>query len=96
MSRIDRNGIVYNSFYETPSELGIEERSEEELIEYKRLIGMPIAEDYDELILCLKADSQAQKNLIVESDAKRNDNNTRSLIKNMKKIINKDNLKRNR
>lgn len=50
----DESGIVHNSFYETDKELGIEPRTEEELIEYKRLIGMPISEDYDELISSLK------------------------------------------
>lgn len=29
-------------------------RTEEEMQEYKRLIGMPLAEDYDELIASLK------------------------------------------
>ena len=31
-----------------------EKRTEEEMQEYKRLIGMPLAEDYDELIASLK------------------------------------------
>lgn len=55
-SKIDENGIKYNSFYETDKELGFEPRTEEELIEYKRLIGMPLAEDYAELISSLKTD----------------------------------------
>lgn len=46
---IDAGGRV-NSFYDTFEE----NRTEEELIEYKRLIGMPIADDYDELIASLK------------------------------------------
>lgn len=54
MAYKDESGIVHNSFYETDKELGIEPRTEEELIEYKRLIGMPISEDYDELISSLK------------------------------------------
>lgn len=56
MSRIDENGITHNSFYETDKELGFEPRTEEELMEYKRLIGMPLSEDYDELISSLKTD----------------------------------------
>lgn len=54
MAYKDKYGIIHNSFYETDEELGIEPRTEEELIEYKRLIGMPISEDYDELIASLK------------------------------------------
>lgn len=54
MAYKDESGIVHNSFYETDKELGIEPRTEEELIEYKRLTGMPISEDYDELISSLK------------------------------------------
>ena len=46
---IDAGGRV-NSFYDTFEE----NRTEGELIEYKRLIGMPIADDYDELIASLK------------------------------------------
>ena len=46
---IDEPGRV-NSFYDTFEE----NRTEGELIEYKRLIGMPIADDYDELIASLK------------------------------------------
>lgn len=53
MAYKDENGIVHNSFYETDKELGMEPKTEEELIEYKRLIGMPISEDYDELIASL-------------------------------------------
>lgn len=53
MSYIDKSGIEHNSFYETDSDLNIESQTEEELREYKRLIGMPLAEDYDELISCL-------------------------------------------
>ena len=39
-----------NSFYDTFKE----NRTEGESIEYKRLIRMPIADDYDELIASLK------------------------------------------
>ena len=46
---IDAGGRV-NSFYDTFEE----NRTEGELIEYKRLIGMPIADDYDELLASLK------------------------------------------
>lgn len=46
---IDAGGRV-NSFYDTFEE----NQTEGELIEYKRLIGMPIADDYDELIASLK------------------------------------------
>ena len=46
---IDAGGRV-NSFYDTFEE----NRTEGELIEYKRLIGMTIADDYDELIASLK------------------------------------------
>lgn len=53
MSRIDENGIRYHTFYETDESLGLPERSEEEMIEYKRLIGMPLTDDYDELIASL-------------------------------------------
>lgn len=54
MAYKDESGIVHNSFYETDKELGMEPKTEEELIEYKKLIGMPISEDYDELISSLK------------------------------------------
>lgn len=54
MAYKDESCIVHNSFYETDKELGMEPRTEEKLIEYKRLIGMPISEDYDELIASLK------------------------------------------
>lgn len=43
-------GIRVNSFYDVLPE----ERTEEELQEYKRLIGMPLTEDYEELISSLK------------------------------------------
>lgn len=46
---IDAGGRV-ESFYDTFEE----KRTEEEMQEYKRLIGMPLAEDYDELIASLK------------------------------------------
>lgn len=42
--------IRVNSFYDVFPD----ERSEEDLQEYKRLIGMPLAEDYEELINSLK------------------------------------------
>ncbi len=50
-----------NSFYKTSEEIGIEPKTEEELIKYKRLIGMPIPEDYDELIGTLKDNSNENK-----------------------------------
>lgn len=40
----------HNSFYDVFEE----ERTEQEEYEYKRLIGMPLAEDYEELIDSLK------------------------------------------
>mgnify|MGYP000699480134 FL=1 len=46
---IDDGGRV-ESFYDNFEE----KRTEEEMQEYKRLIGMPLAEDYDELIASLK------------------------------------------
>lgn len=46
---IDAGGRV-ESFYDTFEE----KRTEEEMQEYKILIGMPLAEDYDELIASLK------------------------------------------
>ena len=47
---IEEVGIRVNSFYDVFHD----ERTEEELQEYKRLIGMPLAEDYEELISSLK------------------------------------------
>ena len=42
--------IVVNSFYDVfPEKL-----SKEELLEYKKLVGMPLAETYEELIESLK------------------------------------------
>ena len=61
MSKLDESGIKYNSFYDTDKELGFEPRTEEELIEYKRLIGIPLSEDYDELISSLKTDVVRKK-----------------------------------
>ena len=46
---IDDGGRV-ESFYDNFEE----KRTEEEMQEYKRLIGIPLAEDYDELIASLK------------------------------------------
>lgn len=46
----EESGIIINSFYDVIPD----ERTEEELREYKRLIGMPLAEDYEELISSLK------------------------------------------
>lgn len=43
-------GIRVNSFYDVFSD----DRTEEELQEYKRLVGMPLSEDYEELIANLK------------------------------------------
>ena len=43
-------GIRVNSFYDVFPD----ERTEEELQEYKRLVGMPLTEDYEELITSLK------------------------------------------
>lgn len=48
-SIINAGGRV-NSFYDTFEE----NRSEQELMDYKRFIGMPLSEDYDELIASLK------------------------------------------
>lgn len=61
MSWIDNHGITHHSFYETEEEMGIKSMTEEELIEYKRLVGMPISNDYDELIESLTDDSQSYK-----------------------------------
>lgn len=46
---INAGGRV-NSFYD----IFEDNRSEEELMNYKRFIGMPLYEDYDELIANLK------------------------------------------
>ncbi len=46
----EEDGIIVNSFYDVFSD----ERTEEELLKYKRLACMPLAEDYDELINNLK------------------------------------------
>lgn len=54
MAYTDSYGVVHNSFYETADDLEIEPINEKELIEFKRLVGMPISEDYDELIESLK------------------------------------------
>lgn len=54
--------IRKNSFYDTDSELGINPRTEEEFIEYKRLIGMPLTEDYEELMESL-VDPNEEKNI---------------------------------
>ena len=44
---LEEAGVVkHNSFYDVFEE----ERTEEQLYEYKRLIGMPLAEDYEELM----------------------------------------------
>jgi hypothetical protein len=43
-------GIRVNSFYDVFPD----ERSKEELLDYKRLIGMPLAENYEDLIDSLK------------------------------------------
>lgn len=43
-------GIRVNSFYDVFPD----ERTEEELQEYKMLIGMPLTDDYEELIDSLK------------------------------------------
>lgn len=42
--------LMANTFCETSEELGLLEKSEEELIEYKRQIGMPLEEEEDVLI----------------------------------------------
>lgn len=55
-------GMTYNSFYEIEED----SRTEEEFMAYKRLIGMPLAEDYDELIASLKTNvvrNETQKNI---------------------------------
>ena len=46
----EESGIRVNSFYDVFPE----KKTEEELQEYKRLIGMPLTEDYEELISSLK------------------------------------------
>lgn len=46
---IDAGGRV-ESFYDTFEK----KRTEKEMQDYKRLLGMPLAEDYDELIAGLK------------------------------------------
>ncbi len=46
----EETDITVNSFYDVFPE----EKTEEELQEYKRLIGMPLTEDYEELISSLK------------------------------------------
>lgn len=51
---MSKEGIRTNSFYETREELGIPERTEEEEEEYKRLIGMPFAKTYEELLDSLR------------------------------------------
>ena len=43
------DGIMVNSFYDVFSD----EITEEELLEYKQLAGMPLAENYEELIKSL-------------------------------------------
>ena len=48
--RIVEAGGAVNSFYDVYDD----DRTEEEWYEYKRFIGMPIPEDYDELIASLK------------------------------------------
>ena len=42
--------IVVNSFYDVFPEF----YSEDELEEYKQLVGMPLAKSYEELMACLK------------------------------------------
>ncbi len=42
--------IITNSFYD----VFYKQYTDEELDEYKRLIGMPMANSYEELISCLK------------------------------------------
>lgn len=42
--------IITNSFYD----VFYKQYTDEELDEYKRLIGMPMASSYEELISCLK------------------------------------------
>lgn len=49
-NQTEENGIRKNSFYD----VFLNQRTEEEMQEYKRLIGMPLTEDYEELIDSLK------------------------------------------
>lgn len=51
----DENGITYNSFYDTPEELGLERETKEQLLEYKTLVGFPLSENLDDLIAGLPA-----------------------------------------
>lgn len=62
MSWTDNHGITHNSFYETSEEMEKKQMTDEELIEYKRLVGMPISEDYDELSESLANNSQLPVN----------------------------------
>ncbi len=48
--RIVNAGGKINSFYDVYDD----DRTEGEMQEYKRFIGMPLSEDYDELIASLK------------------------------------------
>ncbi len=48
--RVVKAGGQANSFYDVYDD----DMTEEERQQYKRLIGMPLAEDYDELIANLK------------------------------------------
>lgn len=57
MSIIEEHGITHNSFYETKEELGFEPMTEEELLEYKKLVGMPTEKTYEELISSLKTNN---------------------------------------
>lgn len=61
MSIIEENGITHNSFYETKEELGFEPMTEEELSEYKNLVGMPTGKTYEELISSLKTNNDNGK-----------------------------------
>jgi hypothetical protein len=58
--------IKTHTFYDI-----LPERTEEELIEYKRLIGMPIAEDYDELIDSLITPNSNNQELSEQGPVKR-------------------------
>ncbi len=60
-----QRGVEVNSFYDVNEEenndivntfYGVHDdgRTEEEYMEYKRFLGIPLPEDYEEIIKCLK------------------------------------------
>lgn len=46
----DETQIKVNSFYDVFPD----KRTEEELLEYKKMVGMPFTEDYEELVKSLR------------------------------------------